>query len=140
MIGIKPEIVQGTPANRVGVLVLCKRFRVPGYGIDHLSNSPWCVAITLVVKGAIICPTGFLGWRMKTDVADVHSGCEGHAKRLDSAIKILVIQGILIVPDPSSGIRHFVPHKPNTIVTRVRRDLVYYRRRPSHDGRLHPHR
>jgi len=77
---------------------------------------------------------------MKTDVADVHSGREGHAKRLDSAIKILVVQGILIVPDPSSGIRHFVPHKPNTIVTRVGLNLAYYRCWPGHDGRLHPRR
>ena len=64
---------------------------------------------------------------MKTDVADVYPGSERHAKGLNAAVEVLVIQGILIVPDPSSGIRHFVAHKPNTIVTRVRLDLVYCR-------------
>ena len=77
---------------------------------------------------------------MKTDVADVYPGCERHAKGLNAAVEVLVIQGILIVPDPSSGIRHFVPHKPNPIVTRVGLDLAYYRCWPGHDGRLRPHR
>ena len=40
--------------------------------------------------GAIICPTGFLRRRMKTDVADVHSAAERHAEGLDSAVKVLL--------------------------------------------------
>ena len=32
LVGVKPEVVQCAPANRVRVLILCKRFRVPGYG------------------------------------------------------------------------------------------------------------
>ena len=66
---------------------------------------------------------------MKTDVTDVHSGSQRHTKGLNRAVEVLVIQGILIVPDSGSGIRYFVTHKPNTIVTRVGLDLVYCRTR-----------
>ena len=31
LIGIKPEVIQRAKANRVGVLILRKRFRVPRY-------------------------------------------------------------------------------------------------------------
>jgi len=59
---------------------------------------------------------------------------------LDCPIEILVIQGILIVPDTGSWISHFVAHKPDPIVSRIRPDLIYCRARPSHNGRLHPKR
>ena len=73
LIGIEPEIIQCAPANRVGVLVLCKRFSVPGYGIGSLSNSPRRAAISLVVKRAVICPTRVLRRRVKSDVTDVNT-------------------------------------------------------------------
>lgn len=77
---------------------------------------------------------------MKTDIADVHSGRERHAKGLNGAIEILVIKSILIVPDPRAGIGHFVAHKPDAIITWVWLSLVYNGSCPSRDGRLHPNR
>ena len=74
---------------------------------------------------------------MKFDVADIDPWSEGHAKRLNRAIEILVIQRILVVPNTGSWSRHFVTHKPDPIVTRVRLNLVYCGTCPSHDGRLH---
>ena len=80
LIGIEPEVIQRAEANRVGVLILRESFRVPGYRACVLRNSPRCAAITLVVECAIICPTGFLTRRMKSDVRDVYSGSEGTLK------------------------------------------------------------
>ena len=71
--GIKPKVIQGAPADRVGVLVLRKRFTVPGYATEGLINSPRSTAVTLIVKRAVVCPAGLLRRRVKTDVADVNA-------------------------------------------------------------------
>ena len=57
---------------------------------------------------------------------------------MNSAIEVLVIQSVFIVPDSGSWIGHLVTHKPDAIVTRVRLNLVYCGTGPSHDCRLHP--
>jgi hypothetical protein len=97
-------------------------------------------AVTLVVKGAVVSPTRFLRRRMKSDVRDVHPGSKRHAERLDGAIEVLVVERVFIVPDASTGVRDFVAHKPEAVVSRIRLHLIYRRARPSHDSRLHPHR
>jgi len=76
---------------------------------------------------------------MKTDVADVYPGCERHAKGLNAAVEVLVVQGILIVPDPSSGIRHFVGHEPDAVIPRIGFELIHCGTCPGHDGGLHSH-
>ncbi|PYL60119.1 MAG: hypothetical protein DMF24_11140 [Verrucomicrobia bacterium] len=78
---------------------------------------------------------------METDVADVDARSQRHAKGLNSAIEVLVIQRILIMPDSRCGIGHLVAHEPDTIVTRIGLDLIYQcaGRSPGHDGRLHSH-
>src|SRR5205807_5743039 len=73
LVSVKPEIIQRTPANRIGVLILRKCFAVPCYRATGLSNSPRLAAITLVVKRPVICPTRLLRRRMKADVTDVGS-------------------------------------------------------------------
>ena len=83
LIGVKPEVVECAPANRISVLILRKRFAVPGYGIGRLSNSPRRAAVTLVVECTVICPAGFLRRRMKVDVADVNSGSQRHTERIE---------------------------------------------------------
>jgi hypothetical protein len=80
LIGIKPEVIQRGIANRVGVLILGKSFRCPSNRVCVLGNSPRSTAISLVVKGAIICPAGLLRRCMKTDVRDVYSGANRHAE------------------------------------------------------------
>jgi hypothetical protein len=139
LIGVEPEIIQCAPANRVGVLILRKGFAVPSDRIAGLSDTPLLAAVTLVVKRAVVCPAGFLRWRVESDVTDVGSSSQRHAKGLDRAIEVLVIQRILVVPDALAWISHFVTHKPDAIVSRIRLHLIYCCARPSHDGRLHPH-
>ena len=140
MIGIKPEIVQGAKADRIRVLVLGKRFGVPGYGIGRLSDSPWRAAVTLVVKRAIVCPARLLRRRVKADITDVCSSAQRHTERLNPTIEVLVVQGIFIVPDSGSWTAYFVAHEPDAIVARIRLDLIHCRACtcPSRDGRLQP--
>ena len=142
MIGIEPEIIQCAIANGIGVLVLREGLGRPGNGAAALIDCPGYAAVTLVIKGAVVCPAGFLRRRVKTDVADVDSWSQRHAKGLDSSVQVLVIQSVLIAPDARTWIRHFVTHKPDAIVSRVRLELIDRgaRVRPSRDARSHPHR
>ena len=71
---------------------------------------------------------------MKADVSDVDTRPQGHTKRLNSSVQVLVIQGILIVPDSGSWIGHFVSHEPEAIIARIRLDLVYCHACPCHEG------
>jgi len=116
---------------------LRKCFRVPGYGITRLSDSPWRAAIALAPWDVVVCPTGLLRRRVKSDVTEIGTGTQRHAKGLNAAVHILVVQGVLIVIDSLSGIGHFVAHKPDPIVSRVRLLLAYGRPCPSRDGRVH---
>src|SRR5262249_5069776 len=122
------------------VLVLRKDFAVPSYGAGCLSDSPWHAAVALVIESAVVWPTRLLRRRVESNIADIHSGRQRHAKRLNTAIQVLVVQSILVVPESGTWVGHFVAHKPDPIVARVRLALIYYGTRPSHDGRLHPHR
>ena len=139
MVRIEPEIIQCAPANRIGILVLRKRFGVPRYGIGCLSESPRCAAVTLIVKRAIVCPARLLWRRVKAYVAYVDSGSQRHAEGLDSPIQVLVIKSVLVVPESRGWIRHFVSGKPNPVIARIRLNLVHSRACPRHDGRLHPY-
>jgi len=60
---------------------------------------------------------------------------------LNGTIQVLVIDRVLIMPNPSRGVGHFVAEQPKAVVTRIgfdpaRGDLA----RPSQNGRLHSHR
>ena len=76
---------------------------------------------------------------MKTDVAYVNSGAQGHAEGLDSAIEIHVKQGILVVPYAGRRVGYFVAHQPHAIVTRIGFNLIDCRvcSCPRLDSRLH---
>ena len=82
-------------------MILRKRFRVPSDRACVLRNIPWCAAITLIVKRAVICPGGFLTRGVKPDVRDIYSGSERHAEGLDRAVEVLVVQRVFIVPNAS---------------------------------------
>ena len=139
MICIKPEVIQCAEANRVGVLILRKRFRAPGDRATILDNIPRCAAITLVVKRAVVCPAGMLKRRMKSDVRDVYSGSKRDAERLDGAIEVLVIERVFVMVNTGRRVGDFVTHEPDTIVAWIRFDLVYRRASPSFNGRLLSH-
>jgi hypothetical protein len=61
---------------------------------------------------------------------------------LDRPIEVFVIERVLIVPEASRRIGHFVTHKPDAIITWSGLDLIYRRAStsPGLDCRLHPHR
>ena len=79
---------------------------------------------------------------MKSDIGNIHSGCEWHAKGLDRAIEVLVIERVFVVVNTGRRVGHFVTHKPDTIVARVGFNLTHRGSRPcpSHDSRFHPDR
>ena len=125
LIGVEPEVIQRAEANGVSILILRKGFGVPGDRACVLGNSPWRAAITLAVKGAIICKGGMLRRRMKADVRDVYSWPNRHAERLDRAVEVLVIESVFIVPHTLYGVRYFETHEPDTIIAVIRFDLMY---------------
>lgn len=104
-----------------------------------MGNIPWRAAIALTVTRTVICEGRMLNRRMKSDVRDVYSRSKRHAKRLDGAIEVLIIERVFVVPDASSGIGDFVAHEPDTIVSRIGLNPIYSRARPRHDSRLLPH-
>jgi hypothetical protein len=77
---------------------------------------------------------------VKFHVTDVDPGSQRHAERLDGAIEVFVIERVLIMPDSSRRVGHFVAHEPNTIVSRIRLDLVHRCAYPGDNRRLHSHR
>jgi hypothetical protein len=59
---------------------------------------------------------------------------------LNGAVEVLVIDSVLIVPNPGSGTGNLVAYKQNAIVSGIGLDLLYRRVRPGHDGRLRSYR
>ena len=127
MVGIKSKVIERAKANRVGVLILCKGFRAPRDGACILCHSPRCAAIAGIALGAIMCPARMLRRSVETDVRYVYPWSKRYNEGLDAAIKVLVIERILIVPHASGWVGHFVTHKPNTIIAVLRFDLNYGR-------------
>ena len=79
---------------------------------------------------------------MKVDVLDEwNSWSNRHAKRLDGAIEVLVIERIFVVPDllRRADLERFVAYEPDTIVAWVRFNPVHRRAVPGHDRRLLSH-
>ena len=84
-------------------------------------------------------PNRAAGSARESRFGDVYSWCEGHAERLDSAIEVLVIERVFVVPDASGGVRYFVTHEPDTVVEVIGFELVYRRTSPSRDRRMLSH-
>jgi hypothetical protein len=57
---------------------------------------------------------------------------------LNAAIQVLVIQGILIMPNSSRRIGNFVAQEPDTVITGIGLELNDGCVWPDVDGRLHP--
>jgi len=140
LIGVKAEVVKCAPANRISVLVLGKCFAIPSYGIGGLSDGPWRAAVSLIVLRAVVSPPGFLWWRVKIDVADINPKSQRHAERLNSAVEILVVHGVFVMPYTGTWVGHFVTHKPNSVVAWIGFYLAYRPTSPGRDGWLHLHR
>ena len=54
---------------------------------------------------------------MKSDVACVDSGPEWHAERLNRAIEVLVVNGVLVMPHADRWVRYFINDERTTIDT-----------------------
>jgi len=119
LIGVEAEVIERGKADGIGVLVLRERLARPGYGIGGLSNSPGSTAVAPIVQRAVVSPTRFLRRRVEADVSDVHSRSHRHAKRLNRAIEVLVVERVLIVPNSNSWIGHLVTHEPDAVVARI---------------------
>ena len=83
--------------------------------------------------------------RVKPDVADVNSSSQRHTERLNRPIKVLVIHGIFIMPDPRRGVGYFACRiapdlaQPGLDLRAVRRRGGSQRVRPGQTGgRRHP--
>ncbi len=74
---------------------------------------------------------------MKTYIANVDLALPRHAERLKRAVKVLVVQGVLIVPQSGIWPRDLAPDEENTVVSRIRLIKIYCRACPCPDGRLH---
>ena len=144
MIGVESKVIHCAIANRVSVLILPKGFAVPTDGSRILSDSPRRATVTLVVERAVIWKARFLWRRVKPDVTDIGTGPQRDVERLNAAIEIVIVQGILVVIDARRGTGDFEAHKPDSIVSRIRLLLSYRRACPTFDGRFHslwqPHR
>src|SRR4029453_7236356 len=113
-----------------------KSLRAPCNRACALSNIPRRAAISDISLGALMCKPGMLGRRMKSDVRNIYSESKRHGERLDGAIEVLVIKGVFIVPEASTGVGHLEPHIPDTINSPNGFNLVHCRACPRHDSRL----
>ena len=102
-------------------------------------KAPRGAAVTLVHECAIVCPAGFLGRRVKSNVANVDTRPDPYQEALNAVVEVLVVDGVLIVPHAVVWSRHLAADKENSIVSRIRLVLSHRCARscPSHEGRLH---
>ena len=57
---------------------------------------------------------------------------------MDRPIEVFVKERVLVVPNASRRVGHFVAHEPDTVVSRIGLDPVDCCASPSPDSRLHP--
>ena len=78
---------------------------------------------------------------MESDVTQIRrKKWKNNFEGLNGAVEVLVIDGVLIVPDPGIWSGHLVTNEENAVITWIRFTLVYSCTGPSHDGRLLSHR
>ncbi len=136
--GIETEIIESTPADRICVWVLRKRLAAPSQRATRDHRCPGSAAVSRVSHGSIVCPSRFLGRRMKPCISDAPS--RRHSKRLNRAIQVLVIDRILIMPNSSGWVGHFIANKCNAIVSRIGLNLIDRCSGPGKDGWGRSHR
>jgi hypothetical protein len=112
LVGVEAEVILGAPANRVGVLISRRRFRVPGDRACVLGNIPRCAAIPSVSLRPIMCPTRMLRRGVKANVTYVNSGAQGPAEGLNCAVEVHVEERIHVVPDSRRRVSYVVAYKP----------------------------
>ena len=122
MIGIEPEIVHCAEANGVCVRILGKCLAVPSQCVRHLIWSPRIVAESCIADSSVVRETRMVRREVKSDVTNVNSFPEWHAKGLNRAVEILVVSGVLVMPHAGRWGRYFINDKRTTIDTGLRLD------------------
>src|SRR5262245_40616483 len=133
-IRIKAKIVQGSPADRVCILVLSESLARPAEGVGGLAGSPRSTAVTCAIQRSVVRPAGMLRWRMKIEIARRNSAAQRNTERLNRAIEVRVIDRVLIVPDASARVCHLVSHEADALVPRVGFEATNGRSRPRVNG------
>ena len=132
--GIETKIIKSTPANRICVWVLRKRLAAPSQRTVYYHRCPGGAAVARVSHGSIICPPRFLGRRMKPYVSE--AAVRRNSERLNRAIEVLVIDRVLIMPNSSGWVCHFITNECNAIVSRIGLDPIDGCSGPGKNGRL----
>lgn len=119
-------------------MVLRKGFAAPSDGrIARLVIiAPWRTAVSITAWYVVEGEAWVLVRRVKPDVSNGNARSQGHGKRLDRAIEILVIERVFIVPCAIAQIGYFVTHEPDPIVARIGFELAHRCAGPGFNGRL----
>src|SRR5260370_16051514 len=121
-VGIETEIIESAPADGICVWVLRKRLAAPSQRAARYHRCPGSAAVSRVSHGSIVCPSRFLGRRMKPYISDAAS--RRHSKRLNRAIQVLVIDRVFVMPNSSGWVCHFIANECKAIVSRIGLDLI----------------
>jgi len=141
LVSVKSEIIQRAEADRICVRILSKGLRAPADVAEVVNSIPWCAAIPSVSYGTIVWPTWMLRWCVESDIA--YGGrriCSGiKLKGSNSGFEVLVINGILIVPNADIWSCHLITNPENAVVSGIGFDPNYRSSAPSHNRRLLSH-
>ena len=102
-------------------------------------RSPGSIAIARVSLGSIIRPSRMIQRSVKTKIAHRGSAKQRDAEGLDSAIQVLVIDGVFIMPDPSDRPGHLGGNERAAIHSLGGLDGIDGRAGPRVDRRSHAH-
>src|ERR1043165_4585421 len=124
MVGIESKVIERAPANGVRVLVLGEGLRTPAYGADCLVRGPGSVAESRVPLGSIIGESGMIKRSVKANAGERDRASQGNGEGLDRAVEVLVIDRVLVMPDPGNRSRHFVGNESAPIGSGRRFDRI----------------
>src|SRR6266446_8021340 len=79
-------------------------------------------------------------WSVEPNIAQRDSASQRHTEGLDRAIKILIMDGVFIMPETSDWARHFIDYESAAIDSRLGLDRSTGRSSPCTGGRGHSYR
>src|SRR5438046_361599 len=79
-------------------------------------------------------------WSVKSHITQRDSAAQRHTEELDRAIKVLIMDGVFIMPDASHWARHFIDYESAAIDSRLGLDSSTGRSRPRTGRRGHSDR
>ena len=115
----KRKLYNVPKTNRVRVLVLRKGLRAPAQSVGGLIRGPGSVAKSRVSHGSIVWKSRMIRRSVKPKIAHRDSGSQRHTEGLDRAIKILIVDGVFIMPNAGGWVRHLVDNEGTAIDSRL---------------------